>query len=175
MRNDENLKLYEKMYLFEIERREKINARLNLPMAVIVAIFGLLSYVFNFNTRSFTTCENFVFYILLFFASISLFVACYHFKNCWSGLVDQYMPTAKSIEDYYQTLESTYAEFDEREELVNSYFNKFLVESYTEYGSFNAENNDYRSEQLYFTVRALSVSLFLALIATIVLKIMALT
>ncbi|MBC6987075.1 hypothetical protein [Alteromonas sp. BZK5] len=175
MKNDENLKLYEKMYLFEIERREKINARLNLPMAVIVAIFGLLSYVFNFDTNSFTTCENFVFYILLLFASISLFVACYHFKNCWSGLVDQYMPTAEDIEDYYQSLESTYAGFDEKEDLVKSYFNKFLLQSYTEYGSFNAKNNDYRSEQLYFTVRALSVSLFLALIATIVLKIMALT
>ena len=85
LKNDENLKLYEKMYLFEIERREKINARLNLPMAVIVAIFGLISYVFNFDTNSFTTCENFVFYILLFIASISLFIACYHFKNCWSG------------------------------------------------------------------------------------------
>lgn len=85
------------------------------------------------------------------------------------------MPTAEDIEDYYQSLESTYAGFDEKEDLVKSYFNKFLLQSYTEYGSFNAKNNDYRSEQLYFTVRALSVSLFLALIATIVLKIMALT
>ena len=96
-------------------------------------------------------------------------------KIAGRGVIDQYMPTAKDIQNYYQTLESTSAEFDEKEDLVKSYFNKFLLESYTEYGSFNAQNNDYRSEQLYFTVRALSVSLFLALIATIVLKIMALT
>lgn len=43
--DDEEYKLYEKIYLAEIDRKEKLISRLNLPLALIVALLSFLSYL----------------------------------------------------------------------------------------------------------------------------------
>lgn len=164
MNIDKRVEYYEKCYLFELERREKINARLNVPMGIIVANFGLIGYLLKTPSVEFLGI-----YTTAIVLSVSaLFVGCYHFKSCWSGMTDKFMPTLEEIETYHSTLVEHYDSCENSGELVKAAFYDFLLSSYAEYGTFNAKNNDIRSTQLYKSVRAISVSLAISFSATVI-------
>ncbi len=164
MNIDKRVEYYEKCYLFELERREKLNARLNVPMGVIVANFGLIGYLLRTPSDDFLA----IYTTVLVLSILALFVGCYHFKNCWSGMTDKFMPTLEDIETYHSDLVNHYDGCENNEELVKASFYEFLLTSYAEYGTFNAKNNDFRSTQLYKSVRAISVSLALSFGATLI-------
>lgn len=173
METKKRIDYYEKIYLFEVERREKLNARLNVPMAAIVALLGFISYLLNVNFLNTSVCLKSVFFLLIALSLISIILSCYHFKNCWSGLIDRFMPTAKEIEAYHVKLEENYKGDDEKDNLIEQYFNQFLLESYSEYASYNSKNNDYRSTQLYKAVRAITFALSFSFLAALCFKISA--
>ncbi|GHZ50216.1 hypothetical protein VCSRO8_3365 [Vibrio cholerae] len=158
------LRIPEKCYLFELDRREKLNARLNVPMGVIVANFGLIGYLLKTPSIEFLK----IYTIALVLSVFALLVGCYHFKNCWSGMTDKFMPTLEEIETYHSVLVDHYDGCNNSEELVKVAFYDFLLTSYAEYGTFNAKNNDFRSTQLYKSVRAISVSLALSFGVTLI-------
>ncbi|ELJ8717805.1 hypothetical protein RUK98_003518 [Vibrio cholerae] len=164
MNIDKRVEYYEKCYLFELDRREKLNARLNVPMGVIVANFGLIGYLLKTPSIEFLK----IYTIALVLSVFALFVGCYHFKNCWSGMTDKFMPTLEEIETYHSVLVDHYDGCNNSEELVKVAFYDFLLISYAEYGTFNAKNNDFRSTQLYKSVRAISVSLALSFGVTLI-------
>lgn len=164
MNIDKRVEYYEKCYLFELERREKLNARLNVPMGVIVANFGLIGYLLKTLPVEFLG----IYTITLVLSVFALLFGCYHFKNCWSGITDKFMPTLEEIETYHSVLVEHYDGCDNSDELVKVAFYDFLLTSYAEYGTFNAKNNDFRSTQLYKSVRAISVSLALSFGATLI-------
>ncbi|EGR4063687.1 hypothetical protein VCSRO104_3598 [Vibrio cholerae] len=164
MNIDKRVEYYEKCYLFELDRREKLNARLNVPMGVIVANFGLIGYLLKTPSIEFLK----IYTIALVLSVFALLVGCYHFKNCWSGMTDKFMPTLEEIETYHSVLVDHYDGCNNSEELVKVAFYDFLLTSYAEYGTFNAKNNDFRSTQLYKSVRAISVSLALSFGVTLI-------
>lgn len=170
METEKRIQYYEKIYLFEVERREKLNARLNVPMAAIVALLGFISYLLNVNFLNTSVCLKSIFFLLIALSLISILLSCYHFKNCWSGLIDRFMPTTKEIEAYHVKLEENYKEFDGKDDLVDQYFNQFLLESYSEYASYNSKNNDYRSTQLYKAVRSITFGLSFSFLAALCFK-----
>ena len=47
MNQDQLFLFYEKLYFQELDRREKLSARLNVPLAVMVATVGFLSFMLN--------------------------------------------------------------------------------------------------------------------------------
>ncbi len=77
MNIDKRVEYYEKCYLFELERREKLNARLNVPMGVIVANFGLIGYLLRTPSDEFLA----IYTTVLVLSILALFVGCYHFKT----------------------------------------------------------------------------------------------
>ena len=83
------------------------------------------------------------------------------------------MPTAEEIEAYHVKLEENYKEYDEKDNLVEQYFNQFLLESYSEYASYNSKNNDYRSTQLYKAVKSITFALSFSFLAALCFKISA--
>lgn len=171
MKISELCQQFEKHYQVEHDRREKLYSRLNVPLGVIVATLGFLSFLIKIDTSSFESSGQYGFYSLIFISVFSLITACYHFKQSWSGSSDMFMPVSSDINDYIELLKKTYQNYDNQEQLVNDSFNNYLIEKYVLCSSFNAEVNDYRSNQIYKLIRALSVSISASFLAFLLSKV----
>ena len=51
MNKDDLFKFYEKLYFHEIEMREKLNARIQIYLAIIAALFSLIAFTFKNVTK----------------------------------------------------------------------------------------------------------------------------
>lgn len=134
--------LYEKLYFHELDRREKIGARLTLPFGAILATAGLLSFMLNVAARP---SLGFAFWLLFSGPVVALLIGAWFFRLAWFGHTDKLLPTADEIEKYHARLTTMYRDYDEGDALVKQYFDKFLFDYYVRDSSVNAINNDRRS------------------------------
>jgi hypothetical protein len=167
MKWKERFKLYERLYFNELERREKISARLALPFAVLVATAGLLSFMLNSADKPVGQPWFSIFWVLFAASAIALAAGAWFFRQAWFGHTDKLLPTAGHMEAYHRELRETYAEFDDRDDLVENGFRSFLFDYYAQYSSENAINNDRRSYNIYRATVSLTVSVLLAFAATL--------
>ena len=154
--------LYEKLYFHELERREKISARLALPFAAILAVVGLLSFLLNSESQP-QSHWWLPFWLLFAASSVALLTGAWFFRKAWFGHEDKLLPTAHDIESYHTTLQNTYAEFENSDELVKEHFNAFIFDYYKRFSSENAISNDQRSYNIYRANVGLTVAVLLAL------------
>lgn len=143
--DDEEYKLYEKIYLAEAERKEKLMARLNLPLAMIVALLSFLSYLLS-KAPSVETTEGVIFWTAYFMAGIYLLVAMAHFSKAWRVRKDDLIiPTAEKLENYRKSLLDYYSGNIAQ---ANGQFMHTMMDYYIMGATRNATNNDNRSAQL---------------------------
>lgn len=159
--------LYEKLYFHEIDRREKISARLALPFAVLVAIGSLLSFMLNSGAMQFSGHVEIVFWCLFTGACVALAAGAWFFRLAWFGHTDRLLPTAGDIEAYYEKLSETYKEYEQNEALVESAFENFLFSHYAQFSSENAINNDKRSYNIYRATVSLTIAVLLSFGASV--------
>ncbi|WP_284450092.1 hypothetical protein [Spongiibacter tropicus] len=168
MERKERFALYEKLYFHELERIEKVSARLSLPFTVMLAIIAFLAFMLNSETKPYGfSIATYCFWLLFSLSSFALLAGAWFFRLAWFGHDDKLLPVARTIEDYYVELEETYKEFDGGEELTQQHFNNFLFDYYAQFASENAINNDKRSYNIYRSIVALMFSIFLAFAAAI--------
>ncbi|MBF0163336.1 MAG: hypothetical protein HQM01_02330 [Magnetococcales bacterium] len=106
--NKEIFQLYEKMYFHEIDAREKINSRLQLPLALIISLIGVLGlFIHNFHHHQFSTLEI-AFWILFSVSIFALGIAINYFRKAWINNVYSMIPLLRNSEEYRQILEETY-------------------------------------------------------------------
>lgn len=164
---EERFKLYEKLYFNELDRRERISARLALPFAVLIATSGLLSFMLNSTHKPEVYPWAHVFWLLFVASAIALILGAWFFRKAWFGHTDKLLPTAGHIGEYHRKLVDTYAGYENRDELVEKTFKTFLFNYYAEYSSENAINNDQRSYNIYRATVGLTYSALLGLAATL--------
>lgn len=167
MDKDERLAFYEKLYFHEVGRIERISSRLSMPFAVLISAMAFLAFMLNSINRDDDGQWMSVFWLLFASSSIALALGAYFFKSAWFGHSDKLLPTASAIEEYYSKLVETYAEFEEKDELINKYFNDFLFDYYARFASHNAINNDTRSYNIYRALVSFTTSILLAFMAAI--------
>lgn len=143
--DDEEYKLYEKIYLAEAERKEKLMSRLNLPLAMIVALLSFLSYLLSKSPRV-ETIEGVLFWIAYLMAGVFLSVATAHFSKAWRVRKDDLaIPTAEKLENHRKSLLDYY---EGNIAQANGQFMQTMMEYYIMGATRNATNNDSRSAQL---------------------------
>jgi len=143
--DDEEYKIYEKIYNTESERKEKLMARLNLPLTIIVALLSFLSYLLS-KAPSRETTEGVFFWISYIMAVVYLLVAMAHFSKAWRVRnEDLIIPPADKLETYRKTLVDYH---DGDREKANSLFMQTMMEYHIMGATRNALNNDSRSIQL---------------------------
>ncbi|NNB42344.1 hypothetical protein [Pseudomonas chlororaphis] len=143
--DDEEYKLYEKIYLAEAERKEKLMSRLNLPLAMIVALLSFLSYLLS-KAPSVDTTEGVFFWVAYLMAGVYLLVAMAHFSKAWRVRKDDLIiPTAEKLENHRKSLLNYY---DGNVEQANGLFMQTMMDYYIMGATRNATNNDSRSTQL---------------------------
>lgn len=149
MNNEKRFELYEKLYFHEVEVREKISSRLQIPLALLLSItsvYAILVKGVSLEDASFwNLCfvGTFLLSTLLFITSLSYFVRAFY------GHTYEFIPSAIMTENYRNTLIETYRDFDECDVLVEKYFNEYIFKYYNECSSANTEVNDRRSEYLH--------------------------
>lgn len=167
LNKDERFKFYENLYFREIDRIEKVSARLSLPFAALLAVATILAFMLNAKLKPSIEPWHQIFWVSFLFSSASLLLGAWFLKMAWFGHLDKLLPTADSIEGYYWELERTYAEYENSTELAENNFREFLYQDYIRFASENAINNDKRSYNIYRALVAFTVAILLALMAAI--------
>ncbi len=167
MNQEQLFSLYEKLYFQELERREKLSARLNVPLAILVAVVGLLSFMLNNAPVGVSAWPSIFFWVFFLSASVATALGAWFFKSSWFGHTDKLLPTANETEDYRSQLIDLYKDFGEKEQLVEDALKKYLYDYYKQFSSENTVNNDARAYHLYQATYAITVAVLLAFLAFI--------
>lgn len=150
---------YKELYFHEIDVREKLNSRIQIPLAIILSMIGGLSFM--------TPRLNIVVYDLFLIGylvcfcltCISLIIATLFLIRSFFGHEYSFLPTARDCEDYRILLGETYKGYENADELVEEHFEKFIVNEYVNSSTINTNCNDQRSLLLHFTNRFLIASI----------------
>lgn len=149
MKEDKLFELYEKLYFHEIEMREKLNGRLQLPLAILISLLGFLAFMLR-NLEILSLNLNSVIFILFYLASFFFILASIqNFIRSWYGYEYAFLPSAEDTENYRKKLIGTYEDYDECDNLVTKYFSEYLQRYYIECSSKNTINNDKRSVHIH--------------------------
>lgn len=167
MNQDQLFQFYEKLYFQELDRREKLSARLNLPLAILVAVIGFLSFMLNNAPRDIQAPGHLIFWIGFIASCTATGFGAWYFKASWFGHTDKLLPTANATEDYRNTLVELYKEYDEKDALVETALKAYLYDYYMKFSSVNTTNNDARAYHLYQATYAITISVLLAFFAFI--------
>jgi len=152
---------YKESYYFEIDRRDKINSNLNLPITIFVLVVGTLSYYLN-NLPSL----DYAFMSVFFYISISTLTiitsfSFYYIYRCLTGYTYDYISSTIEIDKYVNDLREYDSQKDENSKLNIDYeLTTLLVEQYCQCASTYSQNNKIKSG--YF--HSASVSLLFAVI-----------
>jgi len=94
MDKKELFQLYEKLYFHEIDAREKLNARLQTPLTLIVSLCGALAFLVQNYAHQSTSVLAVLFIVFASAAAVTLATAMYFFMKSWIGTEYFFLPAA---------------------------------------------------------------------------------
>lgn len=90
---------YEKIYFYELERKEKLISRLNLPLAILGVLLSFLSYMLAKAPSSEDGFAGVSFWIFYLSAVFCLLCGAYYFRSSWQLRdFDRGLPTLSELE-----------------------------------------------------------------------------
>lgn len=147
--------LYEKLYFHEVEAREKIAARLQIPLAVFLSITSLYGYFLKGYSIENSGAWNIAFSIVCVVSVYFFIRSLIYFKKAFFGSEYRFLPAARVAEGYRQELFELYKSYDgtdgysDCQTLVSHHFKNYLLKEYIDSSSHNTVINDKRSEALH--------------------------
>lgn len=160
MNKDSLFYFFENAYFYELEMREKLTARLQIPLSIIAVLLGFLAFMLRNKNPE---LESLVFTVLLSATALLLFASIICFVISWYSYKYKLLPTAKSTDEYRNTLIEFYKEYDNNEKLVDKYLKEYLFNCYRDFSSINTVINDKKSFYLYLTNQFLIFSILLSI------------
>lgn len=155
MSGDDVFRLYERLYFWEIERRDRIDARVPVIIVLVLALVSLQSYLLNKLLPLMNDDYVIASVILLGISLGTLIVAIVYLLMSWHGHDYAYLPNAMALEDRRDVLrrhlDDANVDDAEKEDWLAAYTSKDLFEYYVECGSLNFDNNNSKSTRLYVT------------------------
>lgn len=159
---------YEKLYFHEIDAREKLYSRVSIPLAVLISIVGGMGFMIQNLQRDQTGIAASFFYCCFGVALVFAALSAYYLKSAASGNKYQFLAPARDWEGYQADCEKKYAEFDDKDQLIDGAVRGAIVAEYIRCGSINALVNDSRSKCLFLTIKFLIFSAVFVLLAFLV-------
>lgn len=158
MTQDDLFKLYQKLYFHEIDMREKLNSRIQIPLAIIVAQITLLGYILKCLTNIKSDFYG-ILVIILFVCTILLIAtSIYYFIRSWYNYEYSFLPAANETEEYRSLLLETYRGYENCDLLVENALKDYLYNYYADCSTINTNNNDKRSIYIHKTSKYLIAS-----------------
>lgn len=140
--------LYEKQYFHELEAREKILNRLQIPLAVIVSFVSFYGYIAKGVDLS-LDMWNVLLYALLLVSTGLFALSLYNFIRAFFNHTYGLIPTALETEDYREKLTEHYKGYPASGQLVEDAFDNYLYRYYAECATANTRINDRRSSFIH--------------------------
>lgn len=140
--------LYEKLYFHELETREKILNRLQIPLAIIVSFVSFYGYVAKGIDLT-SGLWNVVLYMFLLVSLILFTLSLYNFIRAFFNHTYELIPTAVETEDYRNQLIEHYKDYPTSGQLVEDAFDNYLYKYYAECATANTKINDRRSSFIH--------------------------
>ncbi|MCP5128065.1 MAG: hypothetical protein H6985_00635 [Pseudomonadales bacterium] len=150
MNQEDLFNLYEKLYFHELETREKILNRLQIPLAILVSFVSFYGYMAKgIELSGAGGSWNVVIYILLLISLILFALSLYNFIRAFFNHTYELIPTAVETEDYRNQLIEHYTGYPTSGQLVEDAFDNYLYEYYAECATANTKINDKRSSFIH--------------------------
>jgi hypothetical protein len=170
--NSEKLfEYYEKIYFYELARKEQIFSRLSIPLATIIAIAGFYSVIISGDRTTLTLGAKIWFLTILGLSVVALGIGVYFFIDALLGKVDENLPEPNIIEDYRLKLLDYYRDEADTEAVVANEIRKYYYEKYMTCATICTINNDRKSSSLYFCNIALISAAMISAVAYAVITI----
>ena len=143
--------LYEKLYFFELEQRQKIHALLKIPMGVNLALTGALIFLLDLG-RSIESATAAFFWIFWIVGAFCVAAAIYFFFRALWGNEYHCLPTAEQSHEYSLELQGTYENYDDGDQHASKFFEAYLQRYIRECGSHNTAVNEKRSNRIHDSI-----------------------
>ena len=164
MDTDKRLESYKDRYKHEIDLREKLEARIKTPFAIMAIVFGLIAYLFRETVLSGNLDFDWFFWIT-YSAAILLFAQSFHyFFKAITGYRYKLIPTPEVLENYLEDTIEHYAKHSpsQAKAWANKAHSEYLFKCYVEYTSINTRNNDSKSYNINKCINTLIVAFLLS-------------
>ncbi len=139
---------YQKLYFHELEFREKLHARVGLPLTITISLLGATGVLWQLINS--TAGDFFVLKLLIAATTCVVLWGAYFLWRSFCGHTYSGMPSAADSEQYRKLLDKTYEPYyDEGKKLSARYFKDYIVDYLIQRSSANASTNELRAFQLH--------------------------
>ncbi|WP_256587238.1 hypothetical protein [Pseudomonas sp. Irchel s3a12] len=157
---------YEKIYFYELERKEKLISRLNLPLAILGVLLSFLSYMLGKAPGSEDGFAGVSFWILYLCAVFCLLCGAYYFRSSWQLRdFDRGLPTLTELENYRAEATSHFAVHGENQDDAETYFKTIILSYYIEGATVNTVNNDKRGSKLVSLANSVTLTMIFSVLS----------
>lgn len=146
---------YEKLYFHEMEAREQMTTRLQIPLALLVSTVGLLGFMAQNLDREQDSYWVLCFKIAFGLSSLMVLVSGYHcIRSAW-GHIYSVLPTAQVWQEYHADCTTLYAGEPRyrRSKLTQNALRNSVRDKYVECAAVNATINELRSYYYHMTIK----------------------
>lgn len=161
-----NTEFYKELHNRELKRRKEIEDGVNIPVALITLIIGLITY---FLKDEKILMQTFLVKILLILIIISLLISSLYiaksYNNLFKGFEYENLPLPNKLLDFEIEIQNYNIESSEDEKMD---FENYLRENFADMAAFNKLINDQRSVNLHLSKKYIFISILLSLILILI-------
>lgn len=168
MDDKERFAFYEKVFYQELDRKEKLYARLSMPLAMLVAIVSFLSYMLSKAPSTENGTASVFFWIFYICTCFTLLIGASYFRAAWSLRdSDRGLPTLMELEMHRRSFSDDYEKYWDTRAEADAHFKSLVLNYFIEGATVNTENNDKRGIYLRSLANYVTVALFLSVLSFI--------
>lgn len=165
---------YEKVYYHEVGRKEQIFSRLNIPLAVMVAIVGFYAVIIASNYRALSLGGAIWFWVVMGLSIAALIIGAGFFVDALLGRMDKAPAVPNDLEKWRRDLINHYSGSPNADALVAKEVRDAVSADFMNCASILTLNNDRKASSLYYCNLSVIVAVFFAAIAYAIVKMPAL-
>lgn len=159
---------YKELYFHEIDVREYLSARVQIPLAITVSLAGTFGFMILKFDEKINGIYSYVFVGVLVLGGIMLIFSAYYLVRSWMGHEYSFLPSAGDTEKYRIKLIDTYREYDNQNDLVQGYLDDYICSYYINCSTKNTDCNDKRSLYLHKANTTIIGGIFFAVLSFLV-------
>ncbi|MCU1775212.1 hypothetical protein [Pseudomonas sp. 13B_3.2_Bac1] len=166
MDDKERFAFYERVFYQELDRKEKLFARLSMPLAMLVAIVTFLSYMLNKAPTTEGGTASVFFWFFYLSTCVMLLIGALYFRAAWSLRdSDRGLPTLMELETHRRSFSDDYEKYWDSPEEADAHFKSLVLNYFIEGATVNTENNDKRGIYLRSLANYVTAALFVSVLS----------
>lgn len=156
--------VFERLYFHELDGRDKVVQRLQLPLVAFIALLGLLGHIVQSAQRTFSGSTAWL-WLLVGCSCALLLAAAFFFVMSVVGHTYSFLPVPSEWQDYKDKCIALYHAEIDVDKLVSTAIKKGLMIRYAECATINGHINAKKSFYVFMILRFLIAGAIMAVAA----------